>query len=77
MDRRSFQTIKVGEQAFLFDFMIYGGDPGTKQPLVIFHSIEFAMPPSEAFCQIMWDAGLQVISSDVQATDARHRYRPR
>lgn len=61
MDRRSFQTIKVGEQAFLFDFMIYGGDPGTKQPLVIFHSIEFAMPPSEAFCQIMWDAGLQVI----------------
>ena len=61
MDRRSFQTIKVGEQAFVFDCMIYGGHAGEKQPLLIFHSIEFAMPPSEAFCQIMWDAGLQVI----------------
>lgn len=61
MDRRSFQTIKVGEQAFVFDCMIYGGHAGEKPPLLIFHSIEFAMPPSEAFCQIMWDAGLQVI----------------
>lgn len=61
MDRRSFQTIKVGEQAFVFDCMIYGGAAGEKQPLLIFHSIEFAMPPSEAFCQIMWEAGLQVI----------------
>ena len=41
--------------------MTYGGEPGAKQPLLIFHSIEFSMPPSEAFCQIMWDAGLQVV----------------
>lgn len=61
MDGRSFQTIKVGDHAFVFDCMIYGGVPGEKQPLLIFHSIEFAMPPSEAFCQTMWDAGLQVI----------------
>lgn len=61
MDRRSFQTIQVGEQAFVFDCMIYGGEAGEKQPLLIFHSIEFPMPPSESFCQIMWDAGLQVI----------------
>lgn len=61
MDGRSFQTIKVGEHAFAFDVMIYGGDVGQKQPLLIFHSIEFAMPPSEVFCRQMWDAGLQVI----------------
>lgn len=61
MDGRSFQTIRVGEQAFVFDCMIYGGGPGEKQPLLIFHSIEFPMPPSEVFCQTMWDAGLQVI----------------
>ncbi|NQY98488.1 MAG: hypothetical protein HRT82_15155 [Henriciella sp.] len=61
MDARSFQTIKVGEQAFAFDVMVYGGDVGQKQPLLIFHSIEFAMPPSEAYCQLMWDAGLQVV----------------
>lgn len=45
----------------MFEAMIYGGEAGQKQPLLIFHSIEFAMPPSEAFCQRMWDAGLQVI----------------
>jgi len=45
----------------MFEVMIYGGEAGQKQPLLIFHSIEFAMPPSQAFCQRMWEAGLQVI----------------
>ncbi len=61
MNERSFQTIKVGERAFAFDVMIYGGEIGQKQPLLIFHSIEFAMPPSQAFCQLMWEAGLQTV----------------
>lgn len=61
MSERSFQTIKVGEHAFAFDVMIYGGEIGQKQPLLIFHSIEFAMPPSQAFCQLMWEAGLQTV----------------
>lgn len=61
MSERSFQTIKVGERAFAFDTMIYGGAVGQKQPLLIFHSIEFAMPPSQAYCQLMWEAGLQVV----------------
>lgn len=61
MSERSFQTIKVGERAFAFDVMIFGGEIGQKQPLLIFHSIEFAMPPSQAFCQLMWQAGLQVV----------------
>ncbi len=61
MSERSFQTIKVGEEAFEFEVMLYGDDQVSRQPLLIFHSIEFPMPPSDAFCQIMWDAGLQVI----------------
>ena len=61
MNERSFQTIKVGERAFTFDVMIYGGEIGQKQPLLIVHSIEFAMPPSQAFCQLMWEADLQVV----------------
>lgn len=61
MDERSFQSIKVGEQAFAIDVMIYGAAESSRQPLLIFHSIEFPMPPSEAFCRFMWDAGLQVI----------------
>nr|WP_156780837.1 hypothetical protein [Hyphomonas sp. Mor2] len=61
-----FQTLQVGEQGFAFDVMTYDGETEgheskSRQPLLIFHSIEFAMPPSEAFCQQMWDAGLQVI----------------
>ncbi len=61
MDQRSFQTIKVGEQAFTLETMIYGGEVGHRQPLLIVHSIDFAVPPSQAFCEHMWEAGLQVI----------------
>lgn len=61
MIARTFQTIKVGEQGFSFDVMIYGGAPNARQPLLILHSIEFPMPPSETVCQLLWDAGLQVV----------------
>jgi len=61
MDQRAFQTIKVGDQAFELDVMIYGGERVSKRPLLILHSIEFAMPPSEAFCEMMWSVDLQVI----------------
>ncbi len=32
-----------------------------RQPLVILNSVDFPMPPSEAFCERMWAGGYQVI----------------
>lgn len=61
MSRRTFRTILVGEQVFEFEVMIFGDQLSALRPLLIFHSIEFPVPPSEAFCDTMWDAGLQVI----------------
>ncbi|GAB5455797.1 MAG: hypothetical protein Hens2KO_20260 [Henriciella sp.] len=61
MNERTFQLIRTGEAAFEFEVMIYGGELTTRRPLVIFHSIEFPIPPSKAFCDTMWQAGLQVI----------------
>ena len=31
------------------------------RPLVILNSVDFPMPPSDAFCERMWEAGYQVI----------------
>lgn len=61
MSRRAFQTVRVGEQIFEFEVMIFGGELSDLRPLLIFHSIEFPLPPSEAFCDTMRDAGLQVV----------------
>lgn len=61
MIARTFRTVQVGEQGFRFDVMIYGGELTDRQPLLILHSIEFPMPPSEDVCQMCWDAGLQVV----------------
>ncbi|MEO0606983.1 MAG: hypothetical protein AAFY82_02050 [Pseudomonadota bacterium] len=41
--------------------MIYRGSVSQLRPLVILNSVEFAMPPSIAFCEQMWANGLQVI----------------
>lgn len=61
MSERVFQLIRTGEQAFEFEVMIYGGALGSRRPLLIFHSIEFPLPPSSAFCDAMWQDGLQVV----------------
>jgi hypothetical protein len=61
MPARSFQIIRVGEAAFEFEVMIYGGKRSQLRPLLICHSIEFPIPPSEGFCRRMQAAGLQVI----------------
>lgn len=58
---RSFNLVRVGEAAFEFDVMIYGGKRSHLRPLLICHSIEFPVPPSEMFCGAMQAAGLQVI----------------
>lgn len=61
MSTRQFQLVHVAEHGTAFEVMIYGGKVKDLQPLLIFHSIEFPVPPSEAFCDLLWDAGLQVI----------------
>ena len=58
---RDFKTIRIGERAFELDVWIYGDTLSDRQPLVILHSIEFAVPPSDSFCEQMWRDGLQVI----------------
>ena len=61
MSERPFQLIRTGEAAFEFEVMIYGGALTSRRPLLIFHSIEFPLPPSKMFCDAMWDDGLQVV----------------
>lgn len=61
MRERRFQSIRVGERAFTLEVMIYGEILADRQPLLVFHSIEFAMPPPDAFCEALWQAGFQVI----------------
>lgn len=61
MTERQFQLIQTGEEAFEFEVMIYGGALTFRRPLLIFHSIEFPLPPSKAFCDAMWQNGLQVV----------------
>ncbi len=61
MNERTFQLVRAGEEAFEFEVMIYGGELTTRRPLLVFHSIEFPVPPSSDFCDAMWENGLQVI----------------
>ncbi|MEL6860465.1 MAG: hypothetical protein AAGL11_01400 [Pseudomonadota bacterium] len=61
MRDRTFHLERVGERAFEFEIMIYGDELTDRQPLLITNSIEFPMPPSQSFCEQMWEAGLQVI----------------
>ena len=61
MSERPFQLIRTGEEAFEFEVMIHGGASNSRRPLLIFHSIEFPIPPSKTFCDLMWQNGLQVV----------------
>lgn len=61
MSARQFKQLTVGEQIFNFEMMIFREELQKKRPLVILNSIEFPVPPSEAFCELMWANGLQVI----------------
>lgn len=60
-DPRSMQLIAPASGAIKLEVMIYRQGLTEHRPLVIFGSIDYPMPPSEAFCERMWAAGLQVI----------------
>ena len=53
--------VKLNKSNIALRVMIYRGHISDLQPLVIVNSVEFPMPPSVAFCEQMWAAGLQVI----------------
>ncbi len=61
MLKRRFQLIRVGEYRSTFEVMIYGDQLRQMRQMLIFHSIEFPVPPSPSFCELMWRAGLQVV----------------
>lgn len=61
MTGRDYEIIRVGQRVFEHEVMIYGGQLCDRQPLLILHSIEFAVPPSQSFCETLWKNGLQVI----------------
>ena len=56
-----FQLISIGEGSLFLEVMIYGGALRDLRPFLILHSLEYPMPPSEAFCAYMAEAGYQVI----------------
>jgi len=58
---RSDRIISLGGTNLNIRTMIYGDRVGERPSLVILNSIEFPMPPSEAFCERMWSQGLQVV----------------
>ena len=60
-DHRRLTTVRLGNSGIFFELMIYGGALGAKRPLVILNSIDFAMPPPETFCRLMWQHDFQVI----------------
>ena len=60
-DPRKMKRISIGETSIGADVMIFRGALTERQPLVIVNSLELPVPPSEAFCEQMWQAGYQVI----------------
>ena len=60
-DLRQMKPVTIGETSIAVDVMIYRGRLTDRRPLVIVNSLELPVPPSEAFCEQMWTAGIQVI----------------
>lgn len=58
---RAFERLPIGGTNLSIEVMIYGAPLGAKPPLFILNSHEFAMPPSEAFCELAWEAGYQTL----------------
>ena len=58
---RAIQIFALGTGAIGLEVIIYRQTLADLRPLVIVSSVDYPMPPSEAFCEQMWQAGLQVI----------------
>lgn len=60
-DTRRFDRYSIEGLSSTLEAMVYGEHLGAKSPIFVLNSHEFFMPPSEAFCNIAWEAGYQVI----------------
>lgn len=60
-DPRAVRRVLIDESSIEIDVMIYRQYLTELTPLVIINSIELPMPPSQDFCDLMWDAGYQVV----------------
>ena len=58
---RSEQVISLGMSGLRVRVMEYGKPDMDRRALVILNSIDFPMPPSEEFCERMWQSGLKVV----------------
>lgn len=52
---------QIGAGRLALRVIIHRETVSDRRPLVIINSVDFPMPPSEAFCERMWAAGYQVI----------------
>ena len=53
--------VSLGSGSLQVRVVQYGAPGSGRRPLVILNSIDFPMPPSEAFCQRMWQAGFRTV----------------
>ncbi len=60
-DPRAVRPVRIDGSSIDVDVMVYKNHVSDLKPLVIVNSIELPMPPSKAFCDLMWDAGYQVV----------------
>ncbi|MFN3211979.1 MAG: hypothetical protein ACE37M_02630 [Henriciella sp.] len=60
-DERGLKRVRLDNSSIELEVMIHGGERSELPPLLIMNSIEFPMPPSPEFCDLMQDAGYQVI----------------
>lgn len=60
-DPRQFQAVQLIGTSIELEVMIHRQKLADRTPLLIICSIEFPVPPSFKFCEIMWDAGYQVV----------------
>ena len=60
-DPRVVRPVRIKDSHIELDVMIHRHSVSDLTPLVIINSIELPMPPSAEFCDLMWEAGYQVV----------------
>lgn len=57
---RGMRRLSLSESSLELELMIHGEPNSGRRPLLILNPIELPLPPSEQFCDTMWQAGFQV-----------------
>ena len=59
-DARGIRRLTLSASSLELELMIHGEPNSGRRPLLILNPIELPLPPSERFCDTMWQAGYQV-----------------